>query len=202
MIASRAPVITQSTAGFVLAGGKSSRLGSDKAFVELGGRTLLEHAIDVMRSVCDEVAIVGDPAKFASYGRVVRDVYPNCGPSGGIHGALLGSTAELNLVMAVDMPRVTSSLLAFLLRTASASDAVVVVPRTARGLQPLCAVYRRSFAVPAGKALRAGRYKIDALFEEVPVRIIESEELAIAGFAERVFFNVNTPDDLRAASSE
>jgi molybdopterin-guanine dinucleotide biosynthesis protein A len=155
-----------------------------------------------MQSVCDEVAIVGDPGKFATYGPVVSDVYRDCGPLGGIHGALLGSKSELNLVMAVDMPLVTSALLAFLLRTASASDAVVVVPRTGRGFQPLCAVYRRSFAVAAEKALRAGKYKIDALFDEVPVRILEVEELANAGFAERVFFNVNTPDDLRAASSE
>ncbi|HWZ82335.1 MAG TPA: molybdenum cofactor guanylyltransferase [Terriglobales bacterium] len=192
----------QSASGFVLAGGKSSRLGADKAFAEIGGRTLLERGIEAMRSVCDEVAIVGDPAKFASYGPVVSDVYPNCGPLSGIHAALLGSTAELNLVIAVDMPLVTSALLAFLRGTASASDAVVVVPRTAKGFQPLCAVYRRSFAVPAEKALRAGKFKIDALFEEVPVRILEAEELATAGFAERLFFNVNTPDDLRAASSE
>jgi molybdopterin-guanine dinucleotide biosynthesis protein A len=194
--------INQSAAGFILAGGRSSRFGADKAFVEIGGRTLLERGIETMRSVCDTVAIVGDPAKFAGYGPVVSDIYRDCGPLGGIHGALLGSTAELNLVMAVDMPLVTADLLAFLLRTASASDAVVVVPRTTSGFQPLCAVYRRSFAVCAEKALRAGKYKIDALFEEVPVRILEAEEMANAGIAERMFFNVNTSEDQRAASAE
>jgi molybdenum cofactor guanylyltransferase len=191
-----------SSAGFVLAGGKSSRLGSEKALLEFEGRTLLQRAIDVIQPACDAVSIVGDPAKFASYGAVVRDVYPGCGPLAGIHAALLQSSAELNLMMAVDMPFVSGDLLTFLLARAAETDAIVVVPRTTRGFQPLCAVYRRAFAEAAEEALRAGKYKIDALFGELPVRAIGEEELAQAGFPERMFFNLNTPDDLRAAHSQ
>jgi molybdopterin-guanine dinucleotide biosynthesis protein A len=192
-----------SSAGFVLAGGKSSRLGSDKAFLKLGGCTLLERAIEVMRDACDEVAVVGDPAKFAKYGAaVVPDRYPGCGPLAGIHGALLHSSAELNLIMAVDMPFSSRELLTFLLITAAGSEAMVVVPRVDGRSQPLCAVYRRPFAALAEEALRAGKYKIDALFEGVAVRVIGEEELGRAGFSERMFFNVNTTDDLRAAQAE
>jgi molybdenum cofactor guanylyltransferase len=182
--------------GFILTGGKSSRMGADKAFLDFGGRTLLERALAVVNSACPSLAIVGDPAKFASYGPAVADVYPGCGPLGGIHAALSNSSADLNLALAVDMPFVSAGLLAFLLKTAETTGATVIVPRTARGFQPLCAVYRRSFAAAADAALRAGKYKIDALFPATSVRVIEENELAAAGFSERVFFNLNTPQDL------
>jgi molybdopterin-guanine dinucleotide biosynthesis protein A len=187
--------------GFILTGGKSSRMGADKALLDFGGRTLLERALAVMRQTCSNLAIVGDPAKFATYGTVVQDVYPGCGPLAGIHAALRHSSAELNLVLAVDMPFVSSDLVAFLLAAANETNAIVTVPRTARGFQPLCAVYRRSFAAAAEEALRAGKYKVDALFSAVAVRIIEESELAAAGFSDRVFSNVNAPEDLRAAQA-
>ena len=174
-------------------------MGADKAFLEFGGRTLLDRAIEVVSEVCDGVAIVGDPAKFASHGAVVPDLYPGRGPLAGIHAALRHSLADLNLVMAVDMPYVSPELLGFLFKTAAETSAIVVVPRTARGFQPLCAVYRRAFATPAEAALKAGKYKIDPLFAGVAVRIAEEAELARAGFSESMFFNVNTPDDLRTA---
>src|SRR6202795_3081068 len=93
----------KSSAGFILTGGKSSRMGVDKAFLEFRGLTLLARALATMRGVCDEVTIVGNVAKFASYGSAVEDLYPGCGPLAGIHAALLSSAAEWNLVMAVDM---------------------------------------------------------------------------------------------------
>ena len=193
--------------GFVLAGGKSSRMGTgaDKAVLEFGGQTLLDRALAVMGTVCGRVTIVGDPAKFAKYGStkyasskydsVVADIFPGCGPLAGIHAALLHSSAELNLMLAVDMPFVSRELLAFLFAAAEENDAIVTVPRSGKGLQPLCAVYRRDFFLVAEQALRAGKYKIDAAFSGVSVRVIEESELAAAGFSEKSFFNVNTPQD-------
>ena len=185
--------------GFLLAGGKSSRMGANKAFLNFGGQTLLDRALATLRAACGEVAIVGDPETFSSYGAVISDVFPACGPLAGIHSALLHSSAELNLILAVDMPFVAPELLRFLLDVADATDALVTVPRTSRGQQPLCAVYRRDFASSAERALRAGNYKIDATFANLPVRVVEEAELAAAGFSEKSFFNVNTPDDRRAA---
>jgi molybdopterin-guanine dinucleotide biosynthesis protein A len=192
--------------GFLLAGGKSSRMGADKAFLDFGGQTLLDRALTVMGAVCGKVTIVGDPDKFAQYGSskygsVVADIFPGCGPLAGIQAALVHSTAELNLMVAVDMPFVSRELLAFLFVTADEADnhAIVTVPRTSKGFQPLCAVYRRDFAVAAEQALRAGKYKIDAAFSSVSVRVIEEDELAAAGFSEQSFFNLNTPQDRLAA---
>ncbi len=185
--------------GFLLAGGKSSRMGADKAFLDFDGQTLLDRALIAMGTVCDRVTIVGEPAKFAQYGSVVPDIFPGCGPLAGIHAALVDSPAELNLLLAVDMPFVSSELLAFLFAAAENNDAIITVPRSGKGLQPLCAVYRRDFSTAAAQALRAGKYKIDAAFSSVSVRVIEEAELAAAGFFEQSFFNVNTPEDRRAA---
>lgn len=177
-------------------------MGTDKAFLDFGGRTLLERAIGVMRETIPNFAIVGAPAKFAAYGAVIADLYPGCGPLGGIHAALVQSSAELNLILAVDMPFVSGELIAFLFAAANETNAIVAVPRTARGFQPLCAVYRRAFAAAAEEAIRAKKYKIDAVFPGVSVRVIQEEELARAGFSERMFFNVNTPDDLRTSKKQ
>jgi molybdopterin-guanine dinucleotide biosynthesis protein A len=190
--------------GFLLAGGKSSRMGADKAFLDFGGQTLLDRALTVMGAVCGKVTIVGDPDKFAQYGSskygsVVADIFPGCGPLAGIHAALVHSPAELNLMLAVDMPFVSRELLAFLLAAAGETDAMVTVPRPSHGLQPLCAIYRRDFCEVAERALRAGKYKIDAAFSSVSVRVIEEDELAAAGFSEQSFFNLNTPQDRLAA---
>ena len=88
-------------AAFVLAGGKSTRMGSDKAFVMLEGRTLLTRALELARTVSDNVRIVGSAEKFAAFAPVVEDVFRECGPLGGIHAALRASSAELNLMLAV-----------------------------------------------------------------------------------------------------
>ena len=197
----RMPSTRSSRMGYVLAGGKSSRMGVDvdKAFVEFQGQTLLERALAAVGEVSEGIAIVGDPAKFREYGNVLADVFPGCGPLGGIHAALVNSTAELNLMLAVDMPFVSRELLAFLFVEAEKTDAMITVPCVGKGWQPLCAIYRSDFATVAESALRAGNYKIDAAFSSVSVSVIEEAELLTAGFSERCFLNVNTPQDRLAA---
>jgi molybdenum cofactor guanylyltransferase len=184
---------------FVLAGGKSTRMGADKAFVEYDGRTLLARALDLARSITFDVRIVGIRAKFAPFAPVVEDVFRDSGPLGGIHAALQASLTELNLILAVDAPFVSLAFLKFLLRQArGAPEAVAVVPRDKGRWQPLCAVYSKEFALPAESALRAGRNKIGRLFDEVPTRVIDEEELQGAGFSLDIFRNLNTPEELEA----
>jgi molybdopterin-guanine dinucleotide biosynthesis protein A len=185
-------------AAFILAGGKSTRMGADKAFVVLEGRTLLARALDVARAVTADVRIVGDVAKFAAFAPVVEDVFRACGPLGGIHAALRASGAELNLMLAVDVPFASAGLLEFLIARARGSTAVVTVARVG-GWQPLCAVYRREFAEVAERALREGRYRIDALFETVPTVVISEADVVAAGFSEREFRNLNTREDIETA---
>ncbi len=188
--------------GFLVAGGKSSRMGSNKAFLDFHRQTLLARALAVLTGACGGAAIVGDPEVFAPYGHTIPDLFPGCGPLAGIHAALLQSSADLNLMLAVDLPFVTEKLLRFLLNTAETTDAIVTIPRIGNGFQPLCAVYRRGFASIAEQALQAGNYRINATFAGVSLRVIEESELVAEGFSEQCFFNVNTPEDRRAAEKD
>jgi molybdopterin-guanine dinucleotide biosynthesis protein A len=184
---------------FILAGGSSTRMGTDKAFVMLDGRTLLARALDVCRTITSEVHIAGDRKKFAPFGPVVEDIFPGCGPLAGIHAALRASQTDLNVVLAVDLPFVSPALIHFLLAQARDGGAIVAVPRAGKGWQPLCAVYRRAFADAAETALRAGRYKIDALFDQALTRAVAEEDLRTAGFSPHAFRNLNTPEELAEA---
>jgi molybdenum cofactor guanylyltransferase len=184
---------------FILAGGKSTRMGTDKAFVDYDGRTLLARALDLARSVTPEVRIVGSPEKFSPFAPVVEDVFRDCGPLGGIHAALQSSLTELNLMLAVDMPFVSWTFLYYLISQARATpEAAAVVPRDNVGWQPLCGIYRREFTEAAENALRVGRNRIDWLFEAVRTRVIGREELEGAGFSRALFRNLNTPEELEA----
>lgn len=174
-------------------------MGTDKAFLQLGQRTLLTRALEVAGGVARDVWIGGDAQKFAAFGRVVEDVYRDSGPLGGIHAALSTTTTDLNLMLAVDLPFVELRFLHYLIAQTAEGGAVVTVPRTAGGLQPLCAVYRRAFVEVADRSLREGRNKIDALFSTVETRVIAEKELSRQGFSEEMFRNLNTPEELRQA---
>jgi molybdenum cofactor guanylyltransferase len=186
---------------FVLAGGKSTRMGSDKAFLELGGRTLLARTLDLAASIGSPVKIVGERGKFGRFGSVVEDIYHEHGPLGGIQAALASTASELNLILAVDLPFLRPEFLRYLISRARESSAIVTVPRVLGGLQPLCAVYRREFSQISERSLRAGKNKIDSLFTELETLMIDEREIRNAGFSEEIFRNVNTPDDWKEAQA-
>jgi len=183
--------------GFILAGGRSSRMGTDKSLLRFGDSTLIESALNRLGSVTTKVSIVSPRDDLAKYAPVVHDVYPGSGPLGGIHAALASSKHELNLMLAVDMPLVPVQLLQNLLAVAQQSGAVVTVPQTGDGFQPLCAVYRKEFAMLAERALQGDDYKIDRLFKQTETRVVNEAELEKWGYNSQIFMNLNTPDDLR-----
>lgn len=184
---------------FVLAGGKSRRMGSDKAFVMFKGQTLLARALQLAGAISNNVLIVGDSTRFSPFAPVVEDFFTECGPLGGIHAALRASQTDLNLVLAVDLPFLSPELLQYLLTQARARHVLVTVPRAGHGLHPLCAIYRRGFAELAESSLREGRYKIDALFHSASTNVIEEDVLQAAGFSPLFFLNLNTPEELADA---
>jgi molybdopterin-guanine dinucleotide biosynthesis protein A len=184
---------------FVLAGGKSSRMGEDKAFLLLEGETLLSRALGVANSVTSNVHIVGDPIKFAKFGSVVKDIYPERGPLGGIHAALMSTQTDLNLMLAVDTPFVQNDFLDCIVQEARGCDAVVTLPRAGGNLHPLCAVYRREFAAAAEQSMLSGQNKIDLLFSKVKTKVIEETDLQRLGFCTEMFRNINTPEQWQEA---
>ncbi len=171
----------EAVTAFILAGGKSTRMGSDKAFLELGGRPLLLHAIEIARSVVESVKVVGDPAKFGRFGPVIPDIYCDHGPLAGMHAALASTETAWNLILAVDQPFLTPAFLRYLISVARSSGA--------------CAIYRKQFGALAEEALKAGRNKIDKVFSDVSLRVIDEAELSRAQFSPAIFRNVNTPED-------
>jgi molybdenum cofactor guanylyltransferase len=191
---------TSDLTAFILAGGKSTRMGADKAFVTFDGQTLLARALNVARSITPDVRIVGDPQKFAPFAPTVEDIFPDCGPLAGIHAALRSSQTDLNLILAVDVPFAAPALLQCLLKRASNSAALVTVAHIGGGYQPLCAIYRRAFADAAETALQAGRCKIDTLFTPATTQTITEKELETLGFSPNFFRNLNTPRELAEAS--
>jgi molybdenum cofactor guanylyltransferase len=187
---------------FILAGGKSARMGVDKAFLRLGEQTLLARALALAGAVAEDVRIVGERQKFLQFGRVVEDRYPGHGPLAGIHAALEQSATDLNLVLAVDLPFLEPAFLVYLCSQASQTGAVVTLPQAAGGWQPLCAVYRREFAEPALAALQKGQNKIDRLFARVETRAIGEEEVVRMGFSPGMFRNLNTPEEFERVQRE
>jgi molybdopterin-guanine dinucleotide biosynthesis protein A len=187
--------------GFVLAGGKSTRMGRDKAALSLNGRTLLETALAAARAVAmvKEVFILGAPERYAAYAPAIADVFPGCGPLGGIHAALQQTRTEFNLMIAVDTPFLSAGLLRYLVERALASRAVVTAPEINAYPQPLCAVYSRAFLPIAERALQAGDFKIVPLFPKPGTLLIGEAELKQVAFTAEMFENLNTPEDMERA---
>ena len=211
--------------GFILAGGRSRRMGRDKSRLPWGGHTFLTHAIRRMQQVCERVFVVGENMEAAM--PVLNDAFPGCGPLAGLHSALLHTATEWNLVLAVDMPLVPPALLKFLAAQCD-QRSLAVVPQVAavgelgeaRGamgyphklppiLQPLCASYHRQLLPIVERALSNRELSIQRLLEQAgqgmmgeeysAIRIIDERELAAAGFVPDMLMNVNTPADLDRA---
>jgi molybdenum cofactor guanylyltransferase len=200
--------VVQEVNAFIIAGGKSSRMkqgpempSSDKAFLTVDGRFMIEHAIQQAR-VADDIYIVGPKEKFSAYGRVVLDIFPDAGPLGGIHAALKRTRTELNLVLPVDMPFLKREFLTYLLDAALKNTATVTVPRANGRLQPLCAVYRKGFVDIAEAALTEAKHKIDILFPKDGTAFVDvdSAEMNKLGFDPSMFDNINSPDDFQRAA--
>lgn len=191
-----------SVAAFILSGGKSTRMGTEKALLDLRGKPLIRRAVELAREVTDQVHIVGDPQKLSAFAPVVEDLFRDRGPLGGIHTALAHSSADWNLILAVDLPFATAELLKFLVAEAQASGAIVTVPHAAGRIQPLCAVYNKQFATAAEDALEQGKNKIDALFVNGVAHVVPEEKLQAAGFHSSMFRNLNTPDEWEEAKRE
>ena len=170
-------------------------MGCDKALLAAQGKTLLERTLVNAHTVAPRTVIVGPRDKYSDFGETIEDIYPDCGPLGGIHAALSSTDSDLNLVLSVDMPLLDPAFLAWFVALAAGAPEIAVVPDALGGLQPLCAVYRRSLREAAEDALRRGDYKIGHLFSRVPTRFVSETEIQSGGFSPQIFRNVNTRED-------
>jgi molybdopterin-guanine dinucleotide biosynthesis protein A len=187
------------SAGFVVAGGHSRRMGADKALLPWEGSTLLDHAIARLRAVCDEVVVLsGAERRYTDRGlTVVVDRDPETGALGGVASGLETLEDGRGLFLGVDLPFVPVALLRHLVALAEGWDAVV--PASPEGPEPLCAVYARACREPVWRAVGEGRLKMTAFWPDVRVRVVPPEELRAFGDPSSLFRNLNTPDEYERA---
>ena len=183
--------------GFVLVGGKSSRMGADKFALEIDGETFLTRAAKVLEPVCETIKIILNQTQNIEIDfAIVRDFYSERGALGGIQAALKNCDTKFAVVLAVDLPFVSTEALENLQTIALASDKFpAVVPRQSDGrFQPLCAVYRvRDCLAPLEKLLdETVSASARDFLEIISPKYIEASRLSDD---EQLFFNVNFPAD-------
>ena len=177
-------------AGFVLVGGQSSRMGRDKARLFLGSHLLVEDVAKKVAKVAGNVALIGDPARYSDLPfECIPDLHPGFGPLAGVEAALASSRADLNLILACDIPGLESEWLDRLLTTAEqSSDLCCAAQDTSGALHPLCAVYRRNCLTLVERALAARRLKLLDLLSALNATTVKMPA---------TLQNVNTPQDWR-----
>jgi len=176
-------------------------MGTDNALLPFGGENLLQLALSKAKEISPVPIIVGARERYASYGQVIEDRFPSCGPLGGIHAALCATQTDLNLVLSVDMPLLTADFLTWLVKLAASRKELAFVPETQGKRQPLCAVYRRAARCVIEHALNMGDFKVDHVFPLLPTRYLSEDELIAATFSPEIFLNVNTPVEYESVSS-
>jgi molybdenum cofactor guanylyltransferase len=188
--------------GFVLAGGKSSRMGVDKALLEISGVSLLARAASLLQSVTGEPKIVASPSVYGSLGLpLVADDWPGCGPLGGIATVLRASDSAWNLIIACDLPYLTKPWLDFLIERALKSKADAVVPRSERGAEPLCAMYHKNAEQGIRAAVEGGVRKVTDALASLRVEYVEPREWKAFASEGLLFKNVNSPADYEEAKA-
>ena len=178
--------------GFLLAGGRSSRMGTNKALLPFRGTKLLvQRGLQKLSRVCAEVAIAGGVPELAPYGRIIPDEFPGQGPLGGIVSALEQSRTEWNLFLAVDMPVLPVAALRTLL-SGTSEGVLVILPQTGEQVQPLCGLYSRDALPTLRRELLLGNRRVRQAVEATGSFRYWPAPLAW-------FANVNTPEEFAAA---
>ena len=188
-------------AGYVLVGGKSSRLGIDKALLDFEGKPLVTRGANVVRAAAGRVTIVGPLEKYGHLGlRVIPDPVENFGPLAGLLAALEDSESPWNLVTACDMPYLDARFLSFLFEEAQAAGADVLLPVDAHGNpEPLCAVYSLAARLRIRRHVEQGVHKITRAFQDLTVHRVLPGKYARFNRDGRIFTNLNTQEDVRGA---
>jgi molybdenum cofactor guanylyltransferase len=186
--------------GFILAGGESSRMGRDKALLELEGVALIVRTTKLVELAAERCAVVGDTVRLEGLELlVIEDDFPGAGPLGGIATALRASEAEWNLIVACDLPYLTREWLEFLIGRAVRSDADAVLPMNERGAEPLCAMYHKRGEAAIRAALDRGVRRVTDGLADVRIEFIEPREWKGFDSEGLLFKNMNSPADYEEA---
>lgn len=184
--------------GIILAGGKNSRMGTNKAFLDINGSRIIDHVITVFKKLFAEIIIVtNSPLSYVEFSDtlIVTDIYKGKGALGGIYTGLFYSKFDRAFVAACDMPFLDEYFIRYLTEQKGTFD--VIVPLPSKGYQPLHAIYSRSCLPYIKKMILSDRLKIDDLYKDVKLHTIEEEIIKSFNKHGRLFININTPKDLK-----
>ncbi len=189
-------MLLEKVTGVILAGGKSSRFGANKALAVLDGSRLIEHPATTLQTIFAKLLLVTNtPEEYNFLGwPMTKDRFPGAGPLGGIHAALKSAHTAHIFVAACDMPLLQPTLIRFLCKQREDWDAVL--PWTTKGPEPLCAVYAKSILPLIEKALESDELRVKNILKDMRIRRVTTAELAAMNAAPETFTNINRQDDL------
>jgi len=181
----------------ILAGGKSTRIGTNKAFLQIGDTTIIERQLELLGPLFREILVsTNSPDLYASFGlRCVADQVPIACSLAGVHAALVEASHQHVFVLACDMPFVDRALIQHLARYTDSND--IVIPRTGGGFEPLHCFYSQTCIDPIAEQLARGDRKILNFFPRVRVKAVEDEELGKIDPQGIAMTNINTQEEYR-----
>jgi molybdopterin-guanine dinucleotide biosynthesis protein A len=184
--------------GIILSGGKSVRMGENKAFIQIEGVPIIRRIYDLFNELFQEVIIVTNQKDLFSHfnSKIYSDLIPNKGALGGLYTGLFFSSFRYSFCVACDMPFLKKSLIQYLIENIKGED--VIIPRTIDGLQPLHAIYSKDCLDPIRMMIDEGKEKIIDLYHLVRVKIVEENDFLSLDPRRDSFINVNTPEELRS----
>jgi molybdenum cofactor guanylyltransferase len=184
------------------AGGKSTRMGTDKALLDIGGKPMIERILEQVHGLGEPLIVTNTPEKYAYLNLpLVGDLLPDKGALGGLYTAIQAATQPHALVLACDMPFVNRPLLEFMMAQAEAFDAVVPRLMTESGkveAEPFRAIYGKTCLAPIQQALDAGKMRMISFFSDINLRWVEEAEVKQFDPHLLTFKNCNTPEELEA----
>ena len=188
--------MNQKRNGYILAGGKSSRMGTDKGLLMLKDKMIVEYVIDNLKHCVDQIFIVSSNKQYEQYSLpMLPDLMMGKGPAVGIFSALEHSTVNQNFVISCDTPFVDSTLILRILRLAK--DYEICIPESNGYWEPLVGVYSKSISEKWKQSMVAGEFKLQTLIEKFNYKLLSSEKDLSAN--KHAFLNINSPDELLKA---
>ncbi|UCG94027.1 MAG: molybdenum cofactor guanylyltransferase [Candidatus Aerophobus sp.] len=183
----------------ILSGGNNRRMLHNKAFLQMGQKSIIEREIEVLSTLFSRIIVVTNTPENHEHLRVslVSDVVPGKGPLGGIYSGLMASKDKYNFVVSCDLPFLNAGLISYMIELTEGHD--IVVPRLNGLVEPLHAIYSKHCLIPIKRQLDRNELKIQSFLDEVKVRYIRESEIKKYDPKGIAFFNVNTEEDLEKA---
>ncbi len=183
--------------GIILSGGKSLRMGKNKAFIEIEGLPMIERILNLFEKIFNEILVItNDRNQFDHFNnvKIYSDLIPYKGALGGLFTGLFYSSYEYSFCVGCDMPFLNESLIKFLIKKIEGED--IIVPKTEKGLEPLHAIYSKRCLPLIKKTIDSGKSRIIDIYPFLNIKVIEEREFIELDPERKSFLNINTPEEL------